>query len=80
MRASPSKGFRRRRRASTVQRIWSYTAREECRWINGVDEAWHGQENRVPPQPNVQTGFLRAAVPPPFILLSLVSKAAHGKS
>jgi hypothetical protein len=44
-----------------------------------VDEAWHGQKNRVPSQPNVQTGFLRAAVPPPFILLSLVSKATHGK-
>jgi hypothetical protein len=33
-----------------------------------MDEAWHGQKNRVPSQPNVQTGFLRAAAPPPFIL------------
>jgi hypothetical protein len=34
----------------------------------------------VPCQPNVQTGFLRAAVPPPFILLSLVSMATNGSS
>jgi hypothetical protein len=80
MRASSSKRFRRRRRASLVQRISSYTAREVCRWINGVDEAWYGQKKAVPCQPNVQTGLLRAAVAPPFILLSLVSKAAHGNS
>jgi hypothetical protein len=29
---------------------------------------WHAQKKAVPRQPNVQTGFLRAAVPPPFIL------------
>lgn len=80
LRASSSKRFRRRRRASLVQRISSYTAREKCRSINGADEAWHGPKEAVPCQPNVQTGFLRAAVPPPFILLSLVSKATHGSS
>jgi hypothetical protein len=29
-----------------------------------VGAAWHEQKNGVPSQPNVQTAFLRAAVPP----------------
>jgi len=52
------------RRGPYIQRFPSQTARQICRWINEVGAGWHQQKKGVPSQPNVQTGFLRAAVPP----------------